>query len=274
MTSRRVVFVHAHPDDESLSTGGTMARYADDGAHVCLITCTNGEVGEVAEVPELGTLDEIRPRLGEIRRAELIEACRHLGNIDLRMLGFHDSGMDGTAENDAPHAFVQQDFELVVAKVTDVIGEVAPQVVVTYNEIGGYGHPDHILAHRAAVAAAERCGVEKVYYTAFPKSLMRLARQMASELGYGEDDFGSDEDIERVGTPDEEITTVIDATAFVDRKFAALAAHRTQLGTTAPFFQIPADVRAAALGSEHYVLARTTLDRPIGKEDDLFEGLL
>jgi len=191
MRSRRVVFVHAHPDDEALQTGGTMARYAAEGAHVCLITCTNGEVGEIADIPGLGTVEEIRPRLGEIRREELVEACRRLGDIDLRMLGFHDSGMDGTPENDAEHAFVRQDFDGVTARIVEVLEDVRPQVLVTYNEYGGYGHPDHIRAHLAGIEAAARCGVEKVYYTAFPKSLIRMARDMASELGYGEDAFGS-----------------------------------------------------------------------------------
>jgi N-acetyl-1-D-myo-inositol-2-amino-2-deoxy-alpha-D-glucopyranoside deacetylase len=273
MRSRRVVFVHAHPDDEALQTGGTMARYAAEGVHVCLITCTNGEVGEIADVPELGTVDEIRPRLGEIRRAELAEACRRLGEIDLRMLGFHDSGMDGTPENDAAHAFVRQDFGSVVAKVVGVLEEVRPQVLVTYNEFGGYGHPDHIRAHLAGIEAAKRCDVEKIYHTAFPKSLIRMAREMASQFGYHEDDFGSEEDIDRIGTDDEAITTIIDATDYVEHKFAALEAHRTQLGTTGPFLLIPDDVRRMALGPEYYVLVRPQIELDGQKESDLFEGL-
>jgi len=273
MRSRRVVFVHAHPDDEALQTGGTMARYADEGAHVCLITCTNGEVGEIADVPELGTVEEIQPRLGEIRRAELVEACRRLGDVDLRMLGFHDSGMDGTPENDVAHAFVQQDFDAVVAAIAGVLEEVRPQVLVTYNEYGGYGHPDHIRAHRAGIVAAQRCGVDKIYYTAFPKSLIRMAREMAREIGYGPDDFGTEEDVDRIGTDDDAITTVVDASGFVERKFAALEAHRTQLGTTGAFFMIPSDLRRMAFGPEHYVLAHPSLDMNGRKEVDLFEGL-
>src|SRR5438105_13661415 len=104
MTGRCLLFVHAHPDDECLSTGGTIARYSDEGVRVVLVTCTNGEVGEIADVPDLGTTEEIRSRLGNVRVEELKEACRRLGNVDLRLLGYHDSGMDGTPDNDSPGA--------------------------------------------------------------------------------------------------------------------------------------------------------------------------
>jgi LmbE family N-acetylglucosaminyl deacetylase len=280
MASRRLVFVHAHPDDESLGTGGTIAKYAAEGAHVCLITCTNGEVGEIADVPELGTADEIRPRLGEVRRLELEAACRELapngaptgsGRIDLRMLGFHDSGMEGTPENDAPIAFVNQDFDAVVETIVGIFRELEPQVMVTYNEIGFYGHPDHIRAHEAAMRAAEIAGVAKVYYTAFPKSLMRMGREMAGNFGIDGDEFFSEDDIEHLGTDDADITAVIDCNAFVEHKFRALEAHRTQLGTTEVFLQIPSEFRGA-LGNEHYVLARSSVPRSTEIESDLFGG--
>jgi N-acetyl-1-D-myo-inositol-2-amino-2-deoxy-alpha-D-glucopyranoside deacetylase len=281
MATRRLALVHAHPDDESLGTGGTIAKYAAEGAHVCLITCTNGEMGEIADVPELGALDEIRPRLGEVRRLELEAACRALapdgprgapaGKIDLRMLGYHDSGMDGTPENEAPVAFINQDMDLVVERVVEIFREVDPQVVVTYNEVGFYGHPDHIRAHEAAMRASEIVGVPKIYYTAFPKSLMRRGRDLASSLGVG-DDFFSEEDIDRLGTNDDDVAAVIDCSAFVEHKFRALEAHRTQLGTTQMFLQIPVELRGA-LGHEHYVLARSSVARSSGTESDLFEGI-
>ncbi len=290
MDQRCVVFVHAHPDDESLATGGTIARYASEGAHVVLVTCTNGEAGEIADVsllgPDLGSPDELKTRLGEVRRTELIEACKRLGgdappgapsgSIDLRMLGYHDSGMDGTPENDAAVAFVNQDFEGVVAKIVAILEETCAQVVVTYNEFGTYGHPDHIRAHRAALEAADLAGVKKVYCTAFPKSLMRTGREMAGQLGVEPDEFFSDEEVERIGDDDETITTVIDCSSFVEQKFAALEAHRTQLGTTQMFLQIPPEFRGA-LSSEYYVLAKSDVSRserrPQLKESDLFEGL-
>jgi N-acetyl-1-D-myo-inositol-2-amino-2-deoxy-alpha-D-glucopyranoside deacetylase len=269
---RGLVLVHAHPDDEALGTGGTIAKYSSEGAHVCLITCTNGEAGEIADVPELGTVEEIRPRLGEIRRAELEAACRELGDVDLRMLGYHDSGMDGTPENDAEVAFVNQDLDEVVAKIVDVVREIDPQVLVTYNENGGYGHPDHIRAHQAAMLAAEICGVPKVYFMAFPKSLMRAGHELAAAMGMSADDWFSDDEIELIGTDDAEITTVIDCTAFVRQKFSALEAHRTQLGTTQMFLQIPEEFRAG-MGHEHYVLARSSAPRGHGIEMDLFDGV-
>lgn len=266
--SRRLVLVHAHPDDETLGTGGTIARYSSEGAHVCLITCTNGEAGEIADVPGLGPPEEIRPKLGEVRRAELIEACRRLGTVDLRMLGYHDSGMQGTPENDAPVAFVNQDLEEVARRIAVILEEIRPQVLITYNEFGGYGHPDHIRAHQAAVRAAALTQVPKLYHTAFPKGLMRAGSELAASIGI---DMFSEEDIETIGTDDADVTSVVDCTAFVTQKFAALEAHRTQLGTTQMFLQIPEEFRSG-FGLEHYVLAISKVPRRDGIESDLFEG--
>lgn len=265
MTERRIVFVHAHPDDESLTTGGTMARYAAEGAHVCLVTCTDGQEGEIAETEGLGPPEEIRPRLGEVRRSELEEACRHLGPIDLRMLGYRDSGMAGTPANEHPDAFVRRDLEEVADRIAAVLDEVKPQVVVTYNAYGGYGHPDHIHAHRATVRALERASVRPVlYHTVYPVSLLRAAQ---AYFGTG---AWSDEDVLRIGTPDEEVTAVIDTSAYVDRAFAALAAHRTQLGTTRPFIELPDDVRRMWRAAEHYQIAGG-MTGVVGSSD-LFEG--
>ena len=267
-----LLMVHAHPDDECLSTGGTIARYADEGVHVVLVTCTNGEVGEIADVPDLGTPDEIRKRLGEIRVRELEEACRRLGPVDLRLLGYHDSGMDGTPENEAAEAFVNQDPTEAASRVAAIIDETKPDVIVTYNEIGFYGHPDHIRAHEVALAARERAThrARKLYYNAVPKSLLLGGRELAKGLGESPDDFFTLEDIERIGTDDDKVTTTIDVVAYVDRKFHALEAHRTQLGTTQTYLRIPENVRAFAMGTEHYVLTGA----PAGTaETDLFEGL-
>ena len=180
--------------------------------------------------------------------------------------------MDGTPENDASVAFVNQDLDEVVAKIVDVIREVRPQVLVTYNENGGYGHPDHIRAHDAAMRAAQICDVPKVYFMAFPKSLMRAGRELAASIGMSPDDWFSDDEIELIGTDDAEITTVIDCTAFVRHKFRALEAHRTQLGTTQIFLQIPEEFRAG-MGHEHYVLARSSASGGDGTETDLFAGV-
>ena len=269
-----LLLVHAHPDDECLSTGGTIARYAAAGVRVVLVTCTNGEAGEIAEVPDLGTIEEIRGRLGEIRVEELKEACRRLGPVDLRLLGYHDSGMDGTPENGSPEAFVNQNIEEAVGRVAAIIRETRPDVLVTYNEIGFYGHPDHIRAHQIALraidAAAPTHRVRKTYFTAVPKSLLIGGRALAEQLDRSPDDFFSLEEIERIATDDDAITTSIDVSAYVDEKFRALEAHRTQRGTTGRFLQIPEDVRAVAMGTEHYVLTGASGGL---HETDLFEGL-
>lgn len=281
---RCLVFVHAHPDDEALGTGGTIARYAADGRHVCVVTCTNGELGEVAEVSDLGPVDDVRRRLGEIRAAELVEACRRLGPVDVRMLGFHDSGMAGTPDNDDPKVFVNQELDDVVRKIVAIIRELRPQVLVTYNEIGLYGHPDHIRAHEAALKSVDAAAdpsygpgephrVAKVYYTAVPKSLLRMGRELWRELGAGDpDEFFAEEEIERIAADDAAITSFIDVSGYVDRKFHALEAHRTQLGTTERFLGIPKEYRNLAFGTECYVRVRpngTSAER----ETDLFEGL-
>lgn len=276
---RRLLLVHAHPDDEALATGGTIARYAAEGAHVCLITCTNGELGEVAEVPELGSVQEIQERLGEVRRQELLEACRLLGSVDVRMLGYHDSGMDGTPANAEPHVFMNQDLDDVAAKIVEVIQEVRPQVLVTYNEYGAYGHPDHIRAHEAALRAVEVAAqngheVAKVYYTAFPRSLLETGRELWEQMGRGDpDEFFDEEEIERVSTPDDQITTAVDVSTWIEQKFAALKAHRTQRGTTDWILSIPLEFRVLGFGTEHYVLAQSRVEKPTGREADLFEGL-
>ena len=281
--ARCILLVHAHPDDECISTGGTIARYSDAGVRVVLVTCTNGELGEIADVPELGEIDQIRPRLGEIRAAELREACAHLGDVDIRLLGYHDSGMDGTSGNDDPKAFVNQDVGGPIQRVVAIIRETRPDVLITYNEIGAYGHPDHIRAHEVAMAGAAEAAsaaympelgprheIAKVYYTAFPKSLLLGGRDMAQQFGIDPDDFFSLDEIERVGTDDDAVTTRIDVAKHIDRKFRALEAHKTQRGTTEIFLQIPEEYRSVAMGAEYYVRVR-----PFGDdhESDLFEGL-
>ncbi|HVL80942.1 MAG TPA: N-acetyl-1-D-myo-inositol-2-amino-2-deoxy-alpha-D-glucopyranoside deacetylase [Actinomycetota bacterium] len=276
---RSIVFVHAHPDDESLSTGGTIARYAAEGVRVCLVTCTDGDLGEIAEVDGL-VPERIEPRLGEVRREELREAADALGISDVRMLGYRDSGMAGTAGNDDPAAFVNQDLDGVVRQLVQVLREVRPQVVVTYNAYGFYGHPDHIRAHQATVAAVEASAdpgslpeagppheVRRLYYTAVPKSGLRELRDRVP----GAEEVFSDEAIETIGAEDHEISAFVDVRAWVPQKMAALRAHRTQMGTIAPFLSMPEEVLELVLGVEFYELADRTGGSPV--VSDLFEGL-
>src|SRR5580692_9226998 len=175
--SRRLLFVHAHPDDESIGTGATMAKYAAEGAHVTLVTCTLGELGEIIP-PSLAHLAaEAEDRLGEYRVGELDAACAALGVTDHRFLGgrgrWRDSGMIGTEGNDDPRCFWRADLDEAARALLEVIREAGPQVLVSYDAHGAYGHPDHIQAHRVTRRAFELAGPggpAKLYATAAPDS--------------------------------------------------------------------------------------------------------
>ncbi len=289
-----MLLVHAHPDDESISTGATMAYYAAAGAGVTLLTCTLGEEGEIL-VPELARLESAQAdQLGGFRIGELAAAMRELGVVDHRFLGgagrFRDSGMMGTAANDHPRAFWraavdEKVFAEAVAHAVDVIREVRPQVVVTYDDNGDYGHPDHVMAHRvatAAVAAAADPGqgtgepwqVAKVYWTATPKSVLRRGFEA---LSAAEKPFGvADIDDLPFGVDDDVVTTVVDATGFGDAKMRALAAHRTQIAVDGPFFALSNMLGREVLAVEHFRLVAGQLGArrdAEGREVDLFDGV-
>jgi N-acetyl-1-D-myo-inositol-2-amino-2-deoxy-alpha-D-glucopyranoside deacetylase len=247
---RRLLLVHAHPDDESIYTGATMARYAAEGAQVTLVTCTLGELGEIIP-PSLAYLAaEKEDRLGEYRIGELAAACAALGVTDHRFLGgpgrWRDSGMMGTEGNDDPRCFWRADVDQAARALLDVIGEVRPQVLVTYDANGAYGHPDHIQAHRVAWRACELAGPDgpaKFYATA--------------ALGSGpEDGHGL-------------VTTEIDAGAWFGQKLAAMRAHATQITVDAPFFALSDGVRRPASGTEYYTLLAGSRG-PGDREHDLF----
>jgi N-acetyl-1-D-myo-inositol-2-amino-2-deoxy-alpha-D-glucopyranoside deacetylase len=292
--ARRLLLVHAHPDDESIGTGATMAHYVRGGAHVTLLTCTLGEEGEVL-VPSLAQLAAAEDdQLGGYRISELAAAMRELGVTDHRFLGgagrFRDSGMMGTPANDHPRAFWRADrdpevYAAAVAAAVAVVREVRPQVVVTYDENGGYGHPDHIMAHRIAMAAVDHAAdpgygagepwqVAKVYWTATPKSMLRRSFEVIGneKLPFGVADV---EDLP-FGTPDELVTTKVDATGLGAQKMAALAAHRTQITTDGVFFALSNKLGQEVLAVEHFILHRGELgaERDADKhETDLFAGL-
>ncbi|REE96018.1 N-acetyl-1-D-myo-inositol-2-amino-2-deoxy-alpha-D-glucopyranoside deacetylase [Thermomonospora umbrina] len=293
---RRVLFVHAHPDDEAIGTGATMAAYAAEGAHVCLVTCTLGEEGEIVPDELRHLASDKEDRLGEFRIGELAEACAALGVTDHRFLGgpgrWRDSGMMGAPTNDDPRCFWRADVDEAAAPLADVIREVRPQVLVTYDEHGHYGHPDHIQAHRVSLRACELAAspagsvsghgdpwrVAKFYATATPRTV--LARSMALmresrhpfERVSGIDQLG-------YGVPDGQVTTVVDARAHLPAKLAALRAHRTQITVAAedqgPFFALSNNIGQQAFGAEYYTLldgdrGPATVD---GRESGLFSGL-
>lgn len=287
---RRLLLVHAHPDDETIGTGATMARYAAEGARVTLVTCTLGEEGEIL-VPGLSHLaSDQDDALGTHRIAELAAACAALGVADHRFLGgpgrWRDSGMMGTPPNDRPDAFWQAPFDEVVTALVSVIRETRPQVVVTYDENGGYGHPDHIQAHRVTLAAFDRAGDPsyapeageawapgKLYWTAIAKSWLQRGIDLLKESGH-ENFFGVDSaDDLPMGVPDEAVTTEVDASAFLKHKLAAMRAHATQIAVDGPFFALSDNVGQGVWGVEQFILARGALGPSGGRESDLFDGV-
>jgi N-acetyl-1-D-myo-inositol-2-amino-2-deoxy-alpha-D-glucopyranoside deacetylase len=295
MPDRRLLLVHAHPDDETIVSGATMAKYAAEGAQVTLLTCTLGEEGEVL-VPALEQLAaDQADQLGGHRIHELAASMRHLGVTDHRWLGgagrFRDSGMMGTPANDKPRAFWRAAsdaarFDEAVGCAVEVIREVRPQVVVTYDDNGDYGHPDHIMAHRVATAAVERAAdpaygtgeqwrVAKFYWTATPKSMLKQGFEALAEDAQAA--FGvADVDDLPFGVEDDVITTIIDAPSFGDAKAAALAAHETQITVDGPFFALSNKLGREVLALEHFRLVRGEAAGPFdehGWETDLFAGL-
>jgi N-acetyl-1-D-myo-inositol-2-amino-2-deoxy-alpha-D-glucopyranoside deacetylase len=295
VAAQRILLVHAHPDDESISTGATMARYAAAGAHVTLVTCTLGEEGEI-HVPELAQLEAAQAdQLGGYRIAELGRACRVLGVHDHRFLGgagrYRDSGMMDTPANDRPRAFWRADLAEAVAHAVAVVRQVRPQVLVTYDQVGGYGHPDHIQAHRVAMAAVEAAAdpahrpdlgaawdVAKVYWNAMPRSVVQAGIDAMAALGEASP-FESLGDLDEVpfAVADDVVTTAVDGRAHAGRKEAAMRAHPTQMTVDGPFFALSNNLGHSVLGTEYYRLVKGTRGpagpAPQGWEDDLFAGL-
>ena len=284
--SRSILFVHAHPDDESINNGATMARYAAEGARVTLVTCTRGEYGEIM-VPELAHLASDREdRLGEYRETELAAAVRALGVTDHRFLGepgeYHDSGMMGTEGNEHPDAFWQADVEKAAERLAAVIREARPQILVTYNEIGGYGHPDHIQAHRVALRAVELvrgtdAEVARVYFNVMPRSAVTEgleALRAAGEAATGFRAVASVDELPYV-EPDDAVTAVERAERYLPAKCAALRAHATQVSVTEPFYALSDLVGMRVFGVEYYRQVRGDLPEPGApvREDGLFAGL-
>ena len=296
-----LLLVHAHPDDETISNGATMAKYAARGTRVTLVTCTRGEEGEVL-VPDLAHLASDRDdKLGEHRVTELANAMRELGVTDHRFLGgegrYRDSGMvwheEGHAvagEDVKEGAFWRADLNEAADHLVEVIREIRPQVMVTYDEFGGYGHPDHIQAHRVATYAAFLAAVpsyrlelgpaheiDKIYWTAMSESRLRDGLRRLREMGDTTTFEGMDPDqpLPRFAIPDEFISAAIDANDFVDAKLRAMKAHATQIQVDGPFFALSNNIGNEVWGTEFYRLAkgRQGPTDENGWETDLFAGL-
>jgi LmbE family N-acetylglucosaminyl deacetylase len=261
--------VHAHPDDEAISTGGILARYAAEGVETVLVTCTNGELGDGPGGVKPGDPGHTEKEVTAIRRKELEESCAVLGVSHLELLGYHDSGMMGWAQNDAPEAFWRAGVDEPARRLAGLMASYRPQVVVTYDANGFYGHPDHIQAHRVTVAAFERSGIpEKLYYPAVSESsLQNFAESLASrglEVPFEIEDAP-------FGTPDEEIGAIVNCSAFAGAKFASLAAHASQSDNIF-FLALGEEAFGEIFSEEAFVRARDVTGQ-LGVEDDLFIGI-
>ncbi|HET6626361.1 MAG TPA: N-acetyl-1-D-myo-inositol-2-amino-2-deoxy-alpha-D-glucopyranoside deacetylase [Nocardioidaceae bacterium] len=298
---QRMLLVHAHPDDESIGQGATMAKYVARGTSVTLVTCTLGEEGEVL-VPELAHLaSDQEDRLGEHRIGELANAMKELGVTDHRFLGgpgrYRDSGMVWHADGHAiagddvkEGTFWRADLLEAATDLVEVVREVRPQVLVTYDQFGGYGHPDHIQAHRVATYAASLAAVAsyrpelgaaweiaKIYWSAMSESRMRAGLRRLREAGDTKAFEGMDPDgpLPPFITPDELLTARVDAGEFAEAKMRAMKAHATQITVDGPFFALSNNIGNEVWGTEFYRLAKGA-PGPVaedGLETDLFAGL-
>ena len=251
----RVMAAFAHPDDEAFGTAGVLARAVSLGATVTLICATRGEVGEIAE----GT-DATPETLGTVREQELRDAARALGVEDVRFLGYRDSGMAGTADNEDPRAFSRAPADEVIGRLEAILRETRPDLVLTFEPGGGYGHPDHVAISHYTTAAFERAEPDLpsgacLYYAAIARSVMREMAERAKAAGM---DIGAlaQVGLDEVGIPDEAITASVDVAPWLERKKQALMAHRSQLGTMGPLTQLPTDWRDRVMSQETFALAR------------------
>jgi LmbE family N-acetylglucosaminyl deacetylase len=271
--------VHAHPDDESIGTGGILAKYAAEGVKTTLVFGTRGEAGEILN-PEF-VPPEPGMSIKDIRARELEKALNVLQVQSTYFLEYRDSGINTSPEHHHPNAFAHADLDEATSRLVDIIRQVRPHVMVTYNENGSYGHPDHIMANRVSLRAFDAAGnpdytgcqgldpwqPSKLYYTAIPLARLRLFHQMA--LAHGEDP-GFDPEV--LGTPEEELTSIIDVRDYLAQKIEALFSHQSQIGPDSFFRRVPEELREEAFGLEYFVCVRGCMpsDR---KEEDLFEKL-
>jgi N-acetyl-1-D-myo-inositol-2-amino-2-deoxy-alpha-D-glucopyranoside deacetylase len=282
-----LLLVHAHPDDETIGTGGVMARYAAEGVRVVCVTCTGGEHGEIV-VPEMDT-PENHARLGEIRAIELRNALARLDRrIESRQLGYVDSGMMGTPENELPGTFWQASMDEAVGRLLAIVREVRPHVIVGYNDFGGYGHPDHIRAGLIAKAAFEATAGEpgaplKLYETAGGNRRREEVQKRAQERGVKSWWSGTDEEtdeqkaereafMKKMADAQGPVTSVIDVASFIPNKLAALREHVTQLPADGFFLALTEADWLELMPVEEFTLkvSRVGVRLP---EDDLFAGV-
>lgn len=275
--ARRLLAIYAHPDDESFLSGGTLAKAASEGTEVTLVCATRGEVGEIAD-PTLATPET----LPQVRGNELRQAAKALGIGRLDFLDYRDSGMAGTPENEHPDALANASADEVVPRLVSIIREIRPQVVMTFDPGGGYGHPDHMAMSRHTLAACKSSGDAQIYlelgeawnpdrlfYTVFPRGRLKEISDILGSLG---EDNSRYESRMANAWPDADIHAEIDVSATVDAKWDAVKAHRTQQGTFTMMSRIPEDRAKAFMGRELFALALPETP-PTHMLSDLFDGL-
>lgn len=264
--------VHAHPDDEAISTGGVLARYASEGIRTVLVTCTNGELGDApgGVTPDRDAHDA--ELVVQTRLAELRQSCVELGITHLELLGYHDSGMMGWKQNEAPDSFWKTPVRDAAGRLAALMERYSPQVVVTYDENGFYGHPDHIKANRITLESARDTGIpRKLYYTAVSKQRIGELARRFRDMQPDSDNFDFDPDDPPFGVDESAITTMVDVSAYTDRKLSSMRAHASQ-GENMPFLRLPREVFNEAFGRESFTRVEDATGAPI-PEDDLFAGL-
>ena len=266
-----VVFVHAHPDDEAIATGGSMAELAAAGHRVVLVTAT---VGELGEIPEGMLIDG--ESLADRRVVELAEAGRILGVARQAFLGYHDSGMAGEESNQRADSFAAADVEEAANRLAKILDEEHADVLVIYDEHGGYGHPDHVQVHTVGVRAADIAGTPRVFMATMDRGFLQsLAEQASPGGGEGwsppEDTAG---DMQTMGEPSSRITTEVDVTKWIDGKRDAMRAHATQISEESFFLAMPPEVFEMVWGQEWYIRIRPEAPNPFPgpRETSLLDG--
>jgi len=282
---KRLLLVHAHPDDETINNGVTMAKYAVEGVHVTLVTCTRGEEGEVLVESLKNLASDKDDKLGDHREIELKDAMIELGISDFRFLGspnkkWRDSGMIGAPQNERTDVFWQSDLDEAANELVKVILEIKPQVMITYDEFGGYGHPDHIKAHQVAMRAAEISAnqgwqITKIYWNTMPKSVLQTSMDKMKEIG---SEFFGAESVDELpfAKADELVTSVVKAQEYVPQKLAAMKAHATQISVDGPFFALSNNLGLSVWADEYYTLVKGEISPPFdenGRELDIFAGV-
>jgi len=285
--SRVLLAVFAHPDDETFGPGGTLARYAAQGMDVHYACATRGEVGLVDAELMRGFAT-----VGDLRWAELEQAVKLLGLTGLHWLGYRDSGMPGTEDNRHPDALVQADHNALVGKIVAIIRALRPQVIITFDPCGAYGHPDHVSIHYATKKAFAVAGdaaqypeqigpglapfaPQKLYYTAFPKGFLKVAVTVLRLLGRDPARFGRNQDINlaEIATWDQQVTTRIDISRYLDLKQKAGECHKSQAGPGGMFSWLPGPIRRRVLGSESFTRAQPPVAGKFSSETDRVAGI-